>query len=178
MLSDDFFDDPTSKNFDAPQWMREGHVDGSHVRLRRQLFIGLYVEFLLFNISRRVYEMILFVEGLQASGKLSRTRLVVPGLKRLRKWAIEIFAHEVEGHDAEQIDTGGKGATVYLGAAYGLKKDPVSVFPVCQHLLLTHDRNISHPRPRGKEAPTLSAVFHIFSPRQHPPSDSGSQSLP
>nr|POF13731.1 hypothetical protein CFP56_02755 [Quercus suber] len=114
-----------------------------HRRLRHQLFVCLFVEFLLFNISRRVYDLILSVEAIKASGKLRRTRLIVPGTKRMRKWLIETFAREAEGHDAEQIDPGGKGDIVDLGSGYGLRKDPVCHlshdFVV---LLLTQNRSI------------------------------------
>nr|POF21092.1 hypothetical protein CFP56_66506 [Quercus suber] len=113
----------------TPQWMQDGRLDHSHRRLRHQLFVCLFVEFLLFSISRRVYDMILFVESIKISGKLSRNRLIVPGSKRMRKWLIETFARKVEGHGAEQIDLGEKGVAVSLGAGYGLSKDPEHLPP-------------------------------------------------
>ena len=85
-LPDDFFSNPCSKDFDIPSWMNAGHFTEARKRLRRQLMIMLYIEFLLYSISRRTYDLILYADGLRDCGKLSHTRLIVPGYKRLRKW--------------------------------------------------------------------------------------------
>lgn len=129
-LPPDFFDDPYTKDFKAPPWMNSAYRSKDQKRLRRQLFLCLYMEFLLFNTNRRVYELLLFVESLQASGKLGKTRLIVPGVKRLRKWFLSIFlSREGEAHDDQQIDTEANGTTVYLGEAYKQKKDPEHLPP-------------------------------------------------
>ncbi|KAH9844572.1 Aromatic acid exporter family member 2 [Teratosphaeria destructans] len=65
-----------------------------------------------------------FRKGFQASGKLSKTRLVVPGLKRLQKWFFTILMQSGESHDDQQIDSGENTTTVYLGDAYKQRKDP------------------------------------------------------
>ncbi|KAI7081188.1 hypothetical protein KC352_g41377, partial [Hortaea werneckii] len=69
-------------------------------------------------------------EELQASGKLKRNRLVVPGYKRLRKWIKSSIASvEGEAHDDQQIDTETNNTNVYLGEAYKQKKDPEHLPP-------------------------------------------------
>ncbi|KAI7092928.1 hypothetical protein KC352_g40066, partial [Hortaea werneckii] len=114
----------------APPWMNHASLSKDRKRLRRQLFMCLYMEFLLFNTARRVGDLILHVEELQASGKLKRNRLVVPGYKRLRKWVKSTIAsREGEAHDDQQIDTETNNTNVYLGEAYKQKKDPEHLPP-------------------------------------------------
>jgi hypothetical protein len=128
-LPDDFFDDPYRKDFGAPAWMNEDIESPFRTRVRRQVFICLYMEYLLYNVDRRVYDLIMLSEALQAYGKLSRTRIIVPGIKRLRKWFIHVFARDGEAHDDQQIDTGDNSVTVYLGQAYKKRKDPEHLPP-------------------------------------------------
>ncbi|KAK4546297.1 hypothetical protein LTR36_001974 [Oleoguttula mirabilis] len=123
-----FFDDPFTKDFVAPPWMNHSSLSKDRKRLRRQLFLCLYMEFLLFNIGRRVYDLMLYVDGL--SGKLSKTRLIVPGVKRSRKWAMSLItSRDGEAHDDQQIDTEQSGPTVYLGEAYQRRRDPEHLPP-------------------------------------------------
>ncbi|KAI7193921.1 hypothetical protein KC363_g2440 [Hortaea werneckii] len=129
-LPGDFFDNPDSKDFKAPPWMNHASLSNDRKRLRRQLFMCLYMEFLLFNTARRVGELMLHVEELRASGKLSKNRLIVPGYKRLRKWVKSSLAsREGEAHDDQQIDTETSNMNVYLGEAYKQKKDPEHLPP-------------------------------------------------
>ncbi|RMZ12781.1 hypothetical protein D0862_02544 [Hortaea werneckii] len=129
-LPGDFFDNPDSKDFKAPPWMNHASLSNDRKRLRRQLFTCLYMEFLLFNTARRVGELILHVEELRASGKLSKKRLIVPGYKRLRKWVKRSLAsREGEAHDDQQIDTEAINVNFYLGEAYKQKKDPEHLPP-------------------------------------------------
>ncbi|KAK5132003.1 hypothetical protein LTR08_000424 [Meristemomyces frigidus] len=126
-LPTNFFDsarETHSEDFTAPSWMNEAYYSEDRKRLRRQLFLCLYMEFLLFNIDRRVYDLMLFAESLQASGKLNKTRLIVPGLKRFRKWLLSMISSDWEAQDDQQIDTDHNGTTVYLGEAYSKQKDP------------------------------------------------------
>ncbi|KAK0787129.1 hypothetical protein LTR38_011790 [Friedmanniomyces endolithicus] len=127
-----FFEDSSHEDYhmpEAPVWMNADPRSPTQQRLRRQLFVCLHLHFLLRNTNRKVYELILHVDGLQASGKLGKTRLIVPGVKGLRKWAMSLFATDDEGHDDQQIDTGTNGTTVYLGEAYGKRRDPEHLPP-------------------------------------------------
>ncbi|KAI6831905.1 hypothetical protein KC340_g1525 [Hortaea werneckii] len=129
-LPGDFFDNPDSKDFKAPPWMNHASLSNDRKRLRRQLFMCLYMEFLLFNTAQRVGELMLHAEELRASGKLGKNRVIVPGYKRLRKWVKRSLAsREGEAHDDQQIDTGTNIMNVYPGEAYKQKKDPEHLPP-------------------------------------------------
>jgi hypothetical protein len=124
-LPDNFFDDGKT-DFDAPQWMHEHMLAEPHRKLRRQLFMCLYMEFLLISISRRTYRLIVRVDAFREGGKLSKKRLVVPGYKRMRKWFQSLFTdtHDVHGENEEGLDS-----KVYLGDAYKRRKDPEHLPP-------------------------------------------------
>ncbi|KAK5738191.1 hypothetical protein LTR17_006221 [Elasticomyces elasticus] len=128
-LPQTFFDDPYQADFEAPAWMNGDPMSLGRQQLRRQLFVCLHLAFLLWKTNRTVYELMLFVDSLAASGKLSKTRLIVPGFKRLRKWAMSIFKHDNEAHDDQQIDSGSSAPAVYLGEAYKKRKDPEHLPP-------------------------------------------------
>lgn len=128
-LPKDFFDNPDSENFEAPAWMHEGIYSEAHRRLRKQLFLFLYIEFLLINISRRTHHLMIAAEGYKESGKLGKTRLVVPGYKRIRKWLKNLLVDDRDTHEEDDIHTDGNTTQVYLGDAYKNKKDPEHLPP-------------------------------------------------
>ncbi|KAK3680304.1 hypothetical protein LTR78_000682 [Recurvomyces mirabilis] len=146
-LAPDFFDDPYRKDYVAPDWMNTDHRSPERQRLRRQLFLCLHMGFLLKTVNQRVGDLINYAEKLQASGKLSKTRLIVPGIKRLRKWFMSFFSHDMEAHDDQKIDSGDNGVTVYLGQAYKTKKDP-------EHLPPTN--------PWEKSSNSIRKIGHFF----------------
>ncbi|TKA21907.1 hypothetical protein B0A50_08604 [Salinomyces thailandicus] len=128
-LPGDFFNDPYSKDFTAPPWMNHASLSKDRKRLRKQLFMCLYMEFLLFHAARRISELMLYAEELQAAGKFSTTRLIVPGYKRLRKWVMSFASREGEAHDDQQIDSEANTTSVYMGEAYKKRKDPEHLPP-------------------------------------------------
>ena len=81
-LPADFFKDPSRADFQAPAWMNDDTRTTNRQRVRRQLFLSLHLQFMLANVNRQVLAMILYCEQLQASGKLSKSRLIVPGLSQ------------------------------------------------------------------------------------------------
>lgn len=83
-LPSDYFEDPYAPDISIPKWLLAS-TNAQH-RIRRQLLLVLYVQFLLFSTSQRVYDLVEYADGLKQQGKLDRKRLIVPGLKRLRKW--------------------------------------------------------------------------------------------
>jgi hypothetical protein len=97
--------------------MNEGHFTPARRALRRQLMIVLYIEFLLWSISRRVFDLIQFAEDLRDSGKLSKRRLVVPGLKRIRKWIYSSLFQEQDMDAEDDADINGTDTNVRLGDA-------------------------------------------------------------
>lgn len=119
-LPDNFFENPDA-DLGVPEWMQEGSLSEPHGQLRRQLYLCLYMEFLLVSISRRVLHLVLAADGLKQHGKLAKTRLIVPGAKRMRKWFTSLFNNDEDSTD--QLDTDGNANTVYLGSAYSQRKD-------------------------------------------------------
>lgn len=125
----DFFEHPNTSNFTAPAWMNEDVNSETRQRYRRQLYILLYMEFLFYSISRAVYDLIIFAEEMKKSGKMDRTRIIVPGLKRVRKWVATIFIQDDDPSNNGEIDTEGSRPTVRLGAAYKKRKNPEHLPP-------------------------------------------------
>ncbi|KAF2161411.1 hypothetical protein M409DRAFT_69769 [Zasmidium cellare ATCC 36951] len=128
-LPEDFFENGDHADFDAPKWMQEGILSEPHRRLRRQLFLCLYIEFLLMTMSKRLHKLMITVDNFRDSGKLSKTRLVVPGYKRLRKWFLALFHDNEDAHGEGDIQTDGHNTQVHLGDAYKKKKDPEHLPP-------------------------------------------------
>jgi hypothetical protein len=116
-LSDDFFTNSANRDFEAPSWMNEGTFTPARRALRRQLMIVLYIEFLLYSISRRVLDLIHCADELRDAGKLSQRRLIVPGLKRVRKWMYSSLFQEQDVDAEEDADIDGAATNVRLGAA-------------------------------------------------------------
>lgn len=119
-LPDDFFENDEA-DLGVPDWMQEGSLSEPHGQLRRQLYLCLYMEFLLVSISRRVLHLVVAADTLKAHGKLSKTRLIVPGAKRMRKWFTSLFNNEEDSTD--ELNTDGNANTVFLGSAYSTRRD-------------------------------------------------------
>lgn len=128
-LPEDFFDNCEHEDFEAPKWMQEGILSEPHRRLRRQLFLCLYIEFLLLTMAKRLHKLMILADTFRDSGKLSRTRLVVPGYKRIRKWIASLFHDDEDTHGDDDIQTDGNNTQVYLGDAYKKRKDPEHLPP-------------------------------------------------
>ena len=128
-LPEGFFDNPEGMNFEAPSWLNEGILSEPHRKLRRQLFLCLYMEFLLISIAKRTYKLIKAVDAFRDHGKLSRKRLVVPGYKRTRKWFTSLFRGNEDAHEDNDLATDGQTPQVYLGDAYKKRKDPEHLPP-------------------------------------------------
>ncbi|KAK4631867.1 hypothetical protein CLAFUW4_02908 [Fulvia fulva] len=145
-LPENFFENTHRDNFEAPAWMQEGIHSVPHRRLRKQLFMCLYIEFLLLTISKRLHQLMVAADHFRDSGKLSKTRLVVPGYKRLRKWLLSLFVEREDTHGENDMNANDQNTTtVYLGDAYKKKKDPEHLPPqnAWEHLG-DQLRNIAH----------------------------------
>lgn len=128
-LPEDFFENDDHEDFEAPSWMQEGLLSEPHRRLRRQLYLCLYIEFLLLTMAKRLHKLMLTVDNFRDSGKLSKTRIVVPGYKRVRKWFLNLFNDNEDSHGDDDINTDGHNTQVYLGDAYKKRKDPEHLPP-------------------------------------------------
>ena len=87
---------------------------------------GLQMEFLFYSISQSVLALVRFADAKVADGTMSKTRLIVPGLIRMKKWMKSTYKVEdtSDGDDRVMADVDGAGNTLYLGEAYRIRKDP------------------------------------------------------
>ena len=131
-LSPDFFENPRTADFKAPDsYFQQTSLDERRTS-RSRLFVVLYMDFLLDSIARAVHDFVLFADEKAASGKLSRKRLIVPGAKRFRKWILASWSQSQDAYTDEQhgmSEDGGKGTKVWLGDAYTKRKDPEHLPP-------------------------------------------------
>ncbi|KAL4883227.1 hypothetical protein BJY04DRAFT_185077 [Aspergillus karnatakaensis] len=126
-LPPDFFEHPATAHLE----MEDLPIDGSinRDRARRQLYLFLYMEQLLASTGQMVLEFVRFADAKAESGKLSRTRLIIPGSKRLRKWALSIFKAE-DSHGEDHLgDVNAHNGVLQLGEAYKTRKDPEHLPP-------------------------------------------------
>ncbi|KAF2398667.1 hypothetical protein EJ06DRAFT_87904 [Trichodelitschia bisporula] len=109
-------------NFDIT-WFTHGPE-----RHQRQLYVLLYLEYLMFKTGLAVLDMVHFADGLMDSGKLSRSHLILPGAKRLRKWIISTFYSRDDGDSYdERFRESDK--VVAMGQAYSARRDPEHLPP-------------------------------------------------
>lgn len=125
-LPPDFFDHPPVDSlkgdfFDASASYQD--------RSRRQLYLFLYMEQLLYSTGQTVFAFVQYADGVAAKGKLSRTRLILPGLKRICKWA-NTFLSTPDHHEEDHMgDIHTQSSSLELGEAYRHRKDPEHLPP-------------------------------------------------
>ncbi|KAL1966238.1 hypothetical protein VTN77DRAFT_4790 [Rasamsonia byssochlamydoides] len=122
----DFFEHPEDTSVEFPE-----NIDVGLTRERneRQLYLLLYMEQLLYSASRAILEFVRFADGRVACGKMSRTRLIIPGGKRLKKWVLSSIRVQ-DGHGEDDIgDIHSQNVVLYLGEAYKTRKDPEHLPP-------------------------------------------------
>jgi hypothetical protein len=130
-LAPDFFDKPQTADFAFMNELRD-KSEGAQERSRRQLYLLLYMEFLLWSSAKSILALVKFADELVANGTLSKTRLIMPGWRRLKKW-LKTFLNTQEGATEDsQGDLGDldqANAAVNLGSAFNVKKDPEHLPP-------------------------------------------------
>jgi ABC-type multidrug transport system permease subunit len=94
-------------------------------RDQRQLYVLLYVMFLLNSIGRSTLELVKFAD--EHDPATTKNKLIWPGAKRFKKWLRSIFTSQDTTQDDET--TVSSNTTVYLGDAYKHKKDPEHLPP-------------------------------------------------
>ncbi|KAJ5553882.1 hypothetical protein N7513_003841 [Penicillium frequentans] len=125
-LPPDFFDHPPVDSlkgdfFDASASYQD--------RSRRQLYLFLYMEQLLYSTGQTVLGFVQYADGVAAKGKLSRTRLIIPGAKRCLKWG-KTFLIAPENHEDDHLgDIHTQNTSLELGEAYRHRKDPEHLPP-------------------------------------------------
>ncbi|KAJ6121608.1 hypothetical protein N7512_004073 [Penicillium capsulatum] len=126
-LPPDFFDHPSSVEslegdfFDTSA----SHQD----RSRRQLYLFLYMEQLLYSTGQTVLEFVRYADNVAAKGKLSKNRLIIPGAARSWKWARTFLTAEDSHGDDNMGDVHSQNNMLELGEAYRHRKDPEHLPP-------------------------------------------------
>ncbi|KAI5275458.1 hypothetical protein E4T47_01489 [Aureobasidium subglaciale] len=131
-LPDDFFKNAQTAEFTAPEWYHNVKNNDERQKYRARLFIVLYVDYLLDSIAMTVHEFVKYADAKVESGNLGRKRLIVPGVKRLRKWVKSAYSRKQDAYTDEQHgmnEDGNRSSNVYLGDAYSKRKDPEHLPP-------------------------------------------------
>ncbi|CAK4030632.1 hypothetical protein DOTSEDRAFT_68258 [Lecanosticta acicola] len=125
-IPDDFFESASVRPEDLD-------LANKHIRRRsqRQLFFGLYVEFLLWRAGQAALELVLYVDKRKSEGAFQKTRLILPGVKTLKKWGRAIFGREdLNNEDQYTVDlNNGGSSSLYLGESFSSRKDPEHLPP-------------------------------------------------
>lgn len=104
----------------------------SRGRDQRQMFVVLYMEWLMWSVSRAILDFAKFADSKVEDGTMKQKRFIYPGQKRMRKWLMSAF-HAEATSDEHQFDmNGSNGANqhnVFLGQAFGGRKDPEHLPP-------------------------------------------------
>ncbi|KAF2736579.1 hypothetical protein EJ04DRAFT_462988 [Polyplosphaeria fusca] len=101
----------------------------THRRGQRQLYVLLYVVFLLNSIASAVLDFARFADKRNQSK--AKTRLIFPKKKQFSKWVASTFrTPDATTEDNTTVaDIGGQNTVVYLGSAFKTKKDPEHLPP-------------------------------------------------
>ncbi|KAJ5213279.1 hypothetical protein N7449_000448 [Penicillium cf. viridicatum] len=125
-LPPDFFDHPASAKMLDTDFLDTSATQKE--RSRRQLYLFLYMEQLLYSTGQTVLDFVRYANHVEAKGKLSKTRLVIPGGKRVWKWA-KSFLSAQDHEDDNMGDIHTQNNILQLGEAYKLRKDPEHLPP-------------------------------------------------
>ena len=97
---------------------------------QRQLFMILYMEFLLWSTARAVLHFVEYADELVENGTMKRNRIINPGSKRLQKWVSGMLKKEDISSTEHTPDAAeGGSAGVYSGASFQTKLDPEHLPP-------------------------------------------------
>lgn len=86
------------------------------------------MEQLLYSTGQTVLDFVRYADHIQAKGKLSKSRLIIPGGKRVWKWA-RSFLNPEDHEDDNMGDIHTQNNILQLGEAYKLRKDPEHLPP-------------------------------------------------
>ncbi|KAL2865730.1 uncharacterized protein BJX67DRAFT_174312 [Aspergillus lucknowensis] len=127
-LPPDFFEHPATAHLEMEDLPTDGSVNRD--RARRQLYLILYMEQLLASTGQMVLDFVRYADEKAESGKLSKTRIIIPGSKRLRKWVLSVFKTEDSQGEDHLGDVNAHNSVLQLGEAYRTRKDPEHLPPV------------------------------------------------
>lgn len=103
----------------------------THVRRRsqRQLYVLLYIIFLLHSVSRAILDFARFAD--ERDQAVTKSKVIYPGRKRAKKWIASLFKSQDANNDDEATVAGleNNNTVVYMGEAFKIKKDPEHLPP-------------------------------------------------
>jgi hypothetical protein len=121
-LPENFFENPVNTQFKESQ--------NVYIQHRRQLYVVLYIEFLLHSGTQAILDLVRFADEKVKSGKMSKIRLIVPGNRRIGKWVMSLLKNDDENlQEQGMADVHASTTSVYMGQAYDKKKDPEHLPP-------------------------------------------------
>ncbi|KAF1989874.1 hypothetical protein K402DRAFT_325398 [Aulographum hederae CBS 113979] len=128
-LPPDFFEHPATATFTFEHHGGSEHI--RHHRRQRQLYLLLYIEFLIHYSSLAILNIVRLADSKVESGRLAKTRLIVPSPKRVLKFLCSAFKEDDSNDEDRRLDgtVGGGNTNVYLGQAYKTRKDPEHLPP-------------------------------------------------
>ena len=102
---------------------------------RQQLFLILYMEFLLHATAEAVIDLVRDADRMVADGTMTRRRFLFPGRRRLKKWLKGAFKIE-DSNNEHAIDSYEEAIyTVSLGDAFKKRKNPEHLPPSSMYSL-------------------------------------------
>ncbi|KAL8705713.1 MAG: hypothetical protein Q9201_001188 [Fulgogasparrea decipioides] len=101
----------------------------NHERMQRQLYLILYMEFLIWSTGRAVLDLVRFADSKVESGVLKKKRIIAPGLKRIKKWFARALSTGDSSIDHTPDSTETRGTSVEVGDAYHKSRDPEHLPP-------------------------------------------------
>ncbi|KAF2794293.1 hypothetical protein K505DRAFT_304300 [Melanomma pulvis-pyrius CBS 109.77] len=127
LREDIFHNRDSSLPAECEEISKDPHSTGQHNQ--RQLYLALYIMFLLHSISRAILDFAKFAD--EKDQALVKSRLINPGKKRLKKWLASTFTAQDSSREDETTVVGleSNGYVIYMGEAYRKKKDPEHLPP-------------------------------------------------
>lgn len=87
------------------------------------------MEFLLWSTGRAVLDLVVFADRKAEQGILKKRRLIVPGMKRVKKWISAALKTEDSSADHAPDTSESAGINIVIGDAYQKSKDPEHLPP-------------------------------------------------
>jgi hypothetical protein len=125
-LRENFFDNANSEG--DPENINLQRIPTRH-RQQRQLYVVLYIMFLLHSISRSILAFVQFAD--ERDQATTKKRFISPGKRRFRKWIASTFSRQDSNNDDEMTGAGleQNSSVVYMGDAFRDRKDPEHLAP-------------------------------------------------
>lgn len=125
-VDDNFFNELVE---DAESQSQKLHQQDSRHREQRQLFLVLYIVFLLHSVSNAVLDFVSWAD--EHDQATTNKKLITPGKKRFKKWIASVLSTQDSNDDDENTNVGlsRMGVVVHMGDAFKGRKDPEHLEP-------------------------------------------------